>query len=80
MKALCGTCAAVVDPQNSDEGYSHCCNDRIVYGLEAAELIAEEIQETKNNIAFFTEKGEESNAAWHTRRLARLTAVQEEGF
>lgn len=32
----CGTCGAVVDPFNSDEGYSYCCNDRIEYADEWA--------------------------------------------
>jgi len=30
----CGTCGRECDPQNSDEGYSHCCNDRIEYADE----------------------------------------------
>ena len=29
--ARCGTCMQICDPFRSDEGYSHCCNDRIEY-------------------------------------------------
>jgi hypothetical protein len=33
--ARCGTCGRICDPwNNSDEGYSHCCNDRIEYDGE----------------------------------------------
>src|SRR5215475_12554987 len=32
----CGTCWAHCDPFHSDEGYSHCCNDRIEYPEEYA--------------------------------------------
>lgn len=33
----CGTCYQPCDPWNSDEGYSHCCNDRIEYPEEYAQ-------------------------------------------
>ena len=27
----CQACGRAVDPQDTDEGYTHCCNERVVY-------------------------------------------------
>lgn len=38
--SICGTCARHAEATSENEGYSDCCNDRIAYGEEAAEIVA----------------------------------------
>lgn len=40
MIGVCGTCARPAEATAGNEGYSDCCNDRIEYGVEAAETVA----------------------------------------
>lgn len=50
MNGVCGTCGCRAEATEENEGYSDCCNDRIEYGVEAAEtkqrLADEETKET----------------------------------
>lgn len=50
MNGICGTCGREAEATSSNEGYSDCCNDRIEYGMEAAETVARCIREAEECI------------------------------